>query len=117
MLGGGVIEGRLGRGHILGELDEILVQILQIFGGLLHGFGFAGALAEIGLPQGEVPMALLTFNLGVEAGQLVIVAVALLVLWGLRRVHALYAARAQMISAYAIGSIAFMWLLQRVLPA
>jgi hypothetical protein len=84
---------------------------------LLHGFGFAGALAEIGLPQGEVPMALLTFNLGVEAGQLVIVAVAMLVLWALRCAHALYAARVQLVSAYAIGGIAVMWLLQRVLPA
>ena len=62
-------------------------------------------------------MALLTFNLGVEAGQLVIVAVAMLVLWALRRAHAHYAARVQTISAYAIGGIAVMWLLQRVLPA
>jgi hypothetical protein len=40
---------------------------------LLHGFGFAGALNEIGLPESDVPTALLTFNLGVEAGQIVIV--------------------------------------------
>jgi len=99
------------------RLSERFPWVVAFLFGLLHGFGFAGALAEIGLPQGEVPMALLTFNLGVEAGQLVIVAVAMLVLWALRRVHALYAARAQMVSAYAIGSIAFMWLLQRVLPA
>jgi hypothetical protein len=38
--------------------------------GLLHGLGFAGALAEIGLPDGEIPLALLSFNLGIEAGQL-----------------------------------------------
>ena len=64
------------------------------------------------------PMSsIIGFNLGVEAGQLVIVAVAMLVLWALRRVHALYAARVQTISAYAIGSISVMWLLQRVLPA
>jgi hydrogenase/urease accessory protein HupE len=99
------------------RLSERFPWVVAFLFGLLHGFGFAGALAEIGLPQGEVPMALLTFNLGVEAGQLVIVAVAMLVLWALRRVHALYAGRVQMISAYAIGSIAFMWLLQRVLPA
>ena len=99
------------------RLSERFPWVVAFLFGLFHGFGFAGALAEIGLPQGEVPMALLTFNLGVEAGQLVIVAVAMLVLWALRRVHALYAARVQMISAYAIGSIAFMWLLQRVLPA
>lgn len=99
------------------RLSERFPWVVAFLFGLFHGFGFAGALAEIGLPQGEVPMALLTFNLGVEAGQLVIVAVAMLVLWALRRVHALYAARMQMMSAYAIGSIAFMWLLQRVLPA
>jgi hydrogenase/urease accessory protein HupE len=98
------------------RLSERFPWVVAFLFGLLHGFGFAGALAEIGLPQGEVPVALLTFNLGVEAGQLIIVAVAMLVLWALRRLHALYAARAQMISAYAIGSIAFMWLLQRVLP-
>jgi HupE / UreJ protein len=44
--------------------------------GLLHGFGFAGALREIGLPESGVPTALLSFNLGIEAGQLAIVATA-----------------------------------------
>lgn len=99
------------------RLSERFPWVVAFLFGLLHGFGFAGALAEIGLPQGEVPMALLTFNLGVEAGQLVIVAVAMLVLWALHRIHALYAARAQLVSAYAIGGIAVMWFLQRVLPA
>ena len=59
-------------------------------------------------------MALLTFNLGVEAGQIVIVIGAMLILWALRRVSALYAARAQIIGAYAIGGVAAMWLLQRI---
>ena len=45
---------------------------------LLHGFGFAGALKEIGLPEQDVSVALLTFNLGVEAGQILIVALTLL---------------------------------------
>lgn len=54
--------------------------------GLIHGFGFAGALAEIDLPRAKVPLALLMFNLGVEAGQLAAIAVVLpLVLLGLRR--------------------------------
>lgn len=99
------------------RLSERFPWAVAFLFGLLHGFGFAGALAEIGLPQGEVPMALLTFNLGVEAGQLVIVGVAMAALWALRRAYALYAARIQTIFAYAIGSIAFMWLLQRILPA
>ena len=42
--------------------------------GLLHGLGFAGALAEVGLPQGEIPLALFAFNVGVELGQLAFVA-------------------------------------------
>ena len=45
--------------------------------GLLHGFGFAGALSEVGLPQGHIPLALLFFNLGVEVGQLVFIAAVL----------------------------------------
>jgi hydrogenase/urease accessory protein HupE len=99
------------------RLSERFPWVVAFLFGLLHGFGFAGALAEIGLPQGEVPVALLTFNLGVEAGQLVIVGAAMFVLWALHRVHALYAARVQLVSAYAIGGIAVMWLLQRILPA
>ena len=43
--------------------------------GLLHGFGFAGALVELGLPQGDIPLALLAFNIGVELGQLAFIAV------------------------------------------
>lgn len=97
------------------RLSERIPWVVAFLFGLLHGFGFAGALAEIGLPQGEVPMALLTFNLGVEAGQILIVCGAMLVLSLLRRVNALYATRLQSLSAYAIGTIAVMWLLQRVL--
>ncbi|NIP93435.1 MAG: HupE/UreJ family protein, partial [Akkermansiaceae bacterium] len=47
--------------------------------GLLHGFGFAGALSEVGLPQTSIPLALLMFNVGVEAGQLLFVVVIVLV--------------------------------------
>ena len=54
--------------------------------GLLHGFGFAGALADIGLPPENLPVALFLFNVGVEAGQLVVVAAALLFIWLLAKV-------------------------------
>lgn len=97
------------------RLSERIPWVVAFLFGLLHGFGFAGALAEIGLPQGEVPMALLTFNLGVEAGQILIVGGAMLVLSLLRRINALYETRLQSVSAYAIGTIAVMWLLQRIL--
>ncbi len=97
------------------RLSERLPWVVAFLFGLLHGFGFAGALAEIGLPQGEVPVALLTFNLGVEAGQLVIVSGFMLFLWILRRFGARYLPQFQTVSAYAIGCIAAMWLLQRIM--
>jgi hydrogenase/urease accessory protein HupE len=81
--------------------------------GLLHGLGFAGALAEIGLPLGEVPLALLTFNLGVELGQLTFVAVVLV---GSALVPARMRTQshALRIPAYAIGSAASYFFLQRL---
>lgn len=96
------------------RLSERLPWIVAFLFGLLHGFGFAGALAEIGLPQGEVPVALLTFNLGVEAGQLVIVGVAMAVLAMVRRAGDAASRRVHTISAYAIGAVAAMWLIERV---
>lgn len=85
--------------------------------GLLHGFGFAGALREIGLPQEAVPLALFTFNIGVEAGQLVFVAamLALGLVWRLAR-PALQARRAEeawRAPAYGIGVIAAFWWIER----
>lgn len=90
--------------------------------GLLHGFGFAGALAEVGLPQHAIPLALLFFNLGVEVGQLAFVA-AVLAMAGLVRYAASLrfkpapvqhaANRADMIAAYAIGAVAAYWLIER----
>jgi hydrogenase/urease accessory protein HupE len=82
--------------------------------GLFHGFGFAGALAEIGLPEGEVPLALLAFNLGVEAGQLAVVFVLLVLLAALRRLAPVGADRAVRVAAYCIGITASYWLIERV---
>ncbi len=83
--------------------------------GLLHGFGFAGALREIGLPEGELPLALLTFNLGVEAGQLLVIAALLFLRWAVRKFAPNAEARAVQIVTYAIGIIASYWLIDRVL--
>jgi hypothetical protein len=84
--------------------------------GLLHGFGFAGALAEVGLPQGAVPLALLFFNLGVEAGQIAFVAVLVAVLWAFR---ALYGARPDAWLrrglGYVAGSLAAFWFIERTI--
>lgn len=85
--------------------------------GLLHGLGFAGALAEIGLPQQEIPLALLAFNLGLEAGQLLLVVFWLAAGFVWRRL--LPDARkpvwrlAPLLPAYVIGSLAAYWCCQR----
>lgn len=97
------------------RLSERLPWVVAFLFGLLHGFGFAGALKEIGLPEGEVPTALLTFNLGVEAGQLLIVAATLGWLWTLQRFQPHWTRPAIRASSYAIGAVASMWLLERVL--
>ncbi len=82
--------------------------------GLLHGFGFAGALVDIGLPQTAVPAALLFFNLGVEAGQLLFIAGLLTIGWCLARVKALVHAPWREALAYGIGGIAAYWTIERV---
>lgn len=82
--------------------------------GLLHGMGFAGALAEIGLPDSEVVSALLAFNIGVELGQIVFVAAILLLLAVARRTKLLLASRFQNLPAYVVGSIASIWLFERL---
>jgi hydrogenase/urease accessory protein HupE len=97
------------------RLSERVPWVIAFVFGLLHGFGFAGALAEIGLPTDEIPTALLTFNLGVEAGQLVIVGAALAALALVRRVNIATIKPVQAVSAYAIGSIAAMWLIERIM--
>ena len=86
--------------------------------GLLHGFGFAGALAEVGLPQSSIPIALLFFNVGVEIGQLLFVSAVLAVIavgWraGQRLRFALPAWHWR-IAPYVIGALASRWLVERV---
>ncbi|WP_336987360.1 HupE/UreJ family protein [Altererythrobacter aquiaggeris] len=88
---------------------------LAAFGfGLIHGFGFAGALREIGLPEGEVPAALISFNLGVEAGQLVVIAAVLALRLALRKMAPRTEAPALMLATYAIGITGTYWLLDRL---
>lgn len=82
--------------------------------GLLHGLGFAGALAEIGLPEGEIPLALLTFNVGVEIGQLLFIGAVLAFQAQVSRVVTLPPALVPRVAAYAIGSLAAFWTLERV---
>ncbi len=81
--------------------------------GLLHGFGFAGALADVGLPQHAIPLALLFFNVGVEAGQLIFVAAVLGAVWMWRRASLPAPAAWPRATAYVIGSIAAFWAIER----
>jgi hydrogenase/urease accessory protein HupE len=97
------------------RLSERIPWAVAFAFGLLHGFGFAGALAEIGLPEGEVPVALLTFNLGVEAGQLLIVGAGLALLIGVRRIAATRLVQVRTAMGYAIGSLSAFWLIERAL--
>jgi hydrogenase/urease accessory protein HupE len=86
--------------------------------GLLHGFGFAGALAEVGLPQSSIPIALLFFNVGVEIGQLMFVGAVLTVIavgWrAAQRLRLSQTAWLWRIAPYAIGGLASLWLVERV---
>ena len=82
--------------------------------GLLHGLGFAGALTAIGLPQSEIPIALLFFNVGVEIGQLMFVAAFLLMRWSFDQLEVLWSRPAKLIPVYLVGTAATYWLLQRV---
>jgi hydrogenase/urease accessory protein HupE len=97
------------------RLSERFPWIVAFLFGLLHGFGFAGALAEIGLPQDDIPLALLTFNLGVEIGQLLIVAVGLAVLALIKRFGETLLQPTKTMTAYGIGIIATYWFIERMI--
>lgn len=83
--------------------------------GLLHGLGFAGALAEVGLPTGAIPLALLFFNVGVELGQLLFVGVVWAALAAITRVPLAWPRWVQAMPAYAIGTVAMFWVIERTL--
>jgi hydrogenase/urease accessory protein HupE len=82
--------------------------------GLLHGFGFAGALAEVGLPQKAIPLALFTFNVGVEIGQLMFVAAMLVTGALLARLPVRLPRWTAWAAPYAIGTVAMFWVAERV---
>ncbi len=87
--------------------------------GLLHGFGFAGALAEAGLPAGDIPLALLSFNVGIELGQLAFIAFVLALRWALTKLLATrvepvwLGRRLGLAASYLIGILATYWCLER----
>jgi hypothetical protein len=112
------IEPAIAATIVLAALDNVLPifpvrrVVVTFFFGLIHGFGFAGVLAELNLPRADFAWALLQFNLGLEVGQLVIVAIATTALFNLRR----WRGYARVVigggSAVAIG-IGVLWLIER----
>lgn len=100
----------------LNNLRPLVTRRLWAVGfgfGLVHGFGFAGALVELGLPPGTRLLALLGFNLGVELGQLLVVCVALPLLFALRN-RRWYAGAAMPLLSLGIAALAVGWLWQRL---
>ena len=84
------------------------------FFGLFHGRGFAGALTKIGLPAHEIPLALLTFNIGVETGQILFIVAVAAVLEVLRHIPMPVSEGARRLVPYAIGGIAAFWTIERL---
>jgi hypothetical protein len=82
--------------------------------GLLHGFGFASGLTAMGLPQPEIPLALLLFNVGVEIGQLFFVGLILLLGRSFRTLEIRWPRMVEMLPGYAVGSLGAFWTIQRV---
>jgi hydrogenase/urease accessory protein HupE len=99
--------------HTKATLARRWPALVAFLFGLVHGLGFAGALKDFGLPQNHLPVALLTFNVGVELGQLLVVGLAYLAWRVLTRWPRFALARAP--ALYAIGSIAAYWSFGRIL--
>jgi hydrogenase/urease accessory protein HupE len=83
--------------------------------GLLHGFGFASGLSTVGMPSAEIPLALLTFNIGVEFGQLLFVALILLLHRSLKVLEFHWPRWVEFFPGYTIGSLGAFWVIQRTI--
>ena len=105
-----IVHEKEGRAGIASAYPWIVAFIF----GLVHGFGFAGALAEIGLPQQAITLALIFFNIGVEIGQLLFTVVVLILAVTLRKVRAVWPAWTHQLPVYSIGGISAFWLIERV---
>ena len=88
--------------------------VASIFG-LLHGFGFAGALSEVGLPQTDIPAALVLFNVGVEIGQLLFIGAVFAAAWVVTRLVKRPPAIWRPAVAYAMGTVAAFWMIDRLM--
>ena len=115
-----LVNAQRGRGGLTAQHPWLIAFLF----GLLHGFAFASALAEVGLPKDAIPASLLLFNLGVEVGQLLFVGAAIVVILGLRALRrGLRAPFADLerlghaVPPYAIGSFAAFWFIERAAAA
>jgi hypothetical protein len=110
-----LLAGELARGE---EAPPTLMRrfpwMMAFTFGLLHGLGFAGALAEVGLPDDEIPLALSSFNVGIEVGQVLVVAVVLAGRAALAPWIARLPARTALVPPYVIGTLAAFWCIERV---
>ena len=98
-------------------LSERYPWLVAFTFGLVHGLGFAGALSEIGVPQDEVPLSLLMFNVGVETGQVMFVVGVSLLLAGLHRVHTHAGQWVARATPYIIGGVAAFWTIERLVSS
>jgi hypothetical protein len=98
-----------------GDLTRRFPWLVAFAFGLLHGFGFAGALSEVGMPQHAVPLALLFFNVGVELGQLLFIAAVFGFAWFVRRSAVRVPAVWPRAVAYGVGSVAAFWVIERTI--
>ena len=103
----------IARGDRSGLTYRYPVSVSVSFG-LLHGFGFAAVLGEIGLPESEIPVSLLFFNIGVELGQLIFVGAVMILCFIYRALRIKAPAWTGHLAPYAIGSIAAYWMIDRV---
>lgn len=105
---------RLQRGEV--SLTARRPWVVAFSFGLLHGFGFAGALTDVGLPQSDVPLALLAFNVGVEIGQLIFIAGVLSVVVLAKRFNLSSSAGryALPVAIYGVGTLAAFWFFERL---
>lgn len=114
------VEAAIALSVLLAAINNVFPVVTQrawqlaIGFGLIHGFGFAGALEELGLPQGERLLALVSFNLGVEAGQLAIVLMVLPLLLAMRK-HGWYSRIVMPAISLLVGIIAIWWLVERTI--
>lgn len=97
--------------------DSLAVRrpwMIAFFIGLIHGFGFAGALAEIGLPKGQELLSLFLFNVGIEFGQITLIAALLAALWGITKISKSARRPVEMFATYGIGAIGMFWVIERM---